>query len=369
MDSIGIFDIKFSTEEKEKFYKYCDQIFEEAYFTNHTFSNKFEGEFSKFAGTKHSLAVPSGTAALELALRTVGVKGKKVILPTNTFIATAIAVLNAGGTPVILDVEKDYFGLCPKALSDADLSEVAAVITVHIGGHISPHIKEICKLCDEKNIPLIEDSAHAHGAELDGTKAGHFGIAGCFSHFLTKVMTTGEGGSLVTNDQKFYDLAFSLKRFGFDPENSILHVNEGGTNFKFTEMQAALGLIELERINERIQKRRAIAKIYHENLDSNKWNVLSDNKGGSGSYYKQIVLPKSGLTRDSIETKLKKLEIPLTGGVYNTPLHLQPIMKSYVVDENFPVADKFCQDHICPPCYPELSTEQVNHICESLNKL
>jgi len=369
MKKIGVFDIRFSEEEKKKFYSYCDQIFEEAYLTNHTFVKKFEEEFSKFSKISSSLLVPSGTAALELALKTINVKGKKVILPTNTFIATAVAVLNAGATPIILDIEDEYFGLSPLQLRNNIEDEVAAVIAVHIGGHISPRINEITTICEENNIPLIEDCAHAHGASLDGAPAGSFGIAGCFSHFLTKIMTTGEGGSLVSNDADFFQKATSLRRFGHKLENPLIHELPGGGNFKVSEFQAALGIVELERIQTRINKRRELASAYEKNLKGNRWRVVTDSNNSKGSYYKQIIIPPKNISRRDIENALEKVQIPLTGGVYYYPLHEQPVMREFVQGQTFPKADEFCSRHICPPCYPELALKDIDLICETLKKL
>ncbi len=369
MSKIGIFDIQFSEEERKKFYSFCDQIFEEAYLTNHTFVKRFESEFAKFSKIDSTLLVPSGTSALELALKTIDVKGKKVILPTNTFIATAVAVLNAGAEPIILDIEDEYYGLSPIQLKNNIEEEVAAVITVHVGGHISPRIHEIVKICEENQIPLIEDCAHAHGSQLGGLPAGSFGIAGCFSHFLTKVMTTGEGGSLVTKNSDFFKKANSLRRFGFDPDNPLIHNTPGGGNYKVSEFQAALGVIELERIESRINKRRELALRYKENLKGTEWKTISDSIDTKGSFYKQIILPPESLSRKKIEAELSKAQIPLTGGVYNHPLHTQPIMKEYVVGQSFPKADDFCSRHICPPCYPELETSKIDLICEVLKKI
>lgn len=369
MKKIGIFDIQFSIEERAEFYKYCETIFDEGYLTNHSFNHIFNKTFSEFCGSAHALLTPSGTSALELALRVINIKNKKVLLPVNTFIATAVAVINAGGIPVFLDIEDDYYGLCPVAVKKSLSSEIGAVITVHIGGHISPRIKEIKALCESSNISLIEDSAHAHGASLDGIRSGNFGRFGCFSHFLTKIMTTGEGGSLIMNDKNDFERAVSLHRFGFDPKNSILHTEAGGSNFKVSEFQAALGVVELGRIDKRIEKRRLIASLYKERLAGTNWKVQSDSKGSIGSYYKQILLPPSGVSRETVEQHLLKNEIPLTGEVYRIPLNKQPAMKFFAGEESFPISDQFCENHICPPCYPELEVEQIDFICSKLREL
>jgi dTDP-4-amino-4,6-dideoxygalactose transaminase len=369
MKKIGPFTIAFTEEQKQQFYKYCDQIFDEAYLTNHSLVHLFEERFASFSGASSSILVNSGTAALELALKALDVKGKKVILPTNTFIATAIAIINAGAIPLPLDIENDYFGLCPHELDKYIRQDIGAVIAVHIGGHISPAIKKIASLCLQNNVPLIEDCAHAHGAELEGIKAGLFGKAGCFSHFLTKIMTLGEAGSVISNDRAFVDHLISLRQFGVDANDSLLHHNPGGSNFKVTEFQAALGLVELERVHERIQRRRENASRYQKNLAQTKWKAIADSPNARGSYYKQIIIPPPTIGRAQIIDSLRKINVTLSGGAYYYPLHRQSILASYVSGMTYPVADKFAHEHICPPCHPEITTGDIDLICEKLLSL
>ena len=369
MNKLGPFDIKFSKEFRKEFYQSCEQIFDEGYLTNHHFVTKFEKEFSKFSKAPFSLMTSSGTSALEIALRTIGVRGKKVIIPSCTFIATALAVINAGGEPVILDIEDEYFSLAPKGLKENINADVAAVITVHIGGHISPRILDIVDICKEAGLPLVEDCAHAHGASFQGKTAGTFGLVGCFSHFLTKVMTTGEGGSIVFNNQKDYEKAKSIRQFGMDPENPLLHIQEG-INSKVTEFQGALGLIELKRITSRIEKRRVLAGRYSQNLKSSRWKVIADNDEMNSSYYKQIVVPLFKINRSDIVSALAEENINLTGGVYYYPLHNQPSLKKFVgKGMDFSIVDEFAKNHICPPCYPELTEKDIDRTCNVLLKL
>ncbi|OUR96484.1 hypothetical protein A9Q84_09040 [Halobacteriovorax marinus] len=365
MKDIGIFDLKYDEEFKQKFRNFCDEILDTAYLTNHVFVKRFENEFAKFSGSKFSLATTSGTTSLEAALRAVDVRGKEVILPTNTFIATAAAIINAGGIPKIIDVEPEYYSLCPENLKSSLTKEVAAVITVHIAGHISPTILELQKTCLEFGIPLIEDCAHAHGAKLNGQGAGNFGAFGCFSHFTTKVMTTGEGGSLICNEQDLYEKVLSIRQFGKDESNSILHTREG-SNFKVTEFQAALGILELERINQRINKRRELALRYQENLKDSEWSCLTDNDFMLSSYYKQVIIPPTKFKRADIEKTLNEKGISLTGGVYNIPLHKQPTLKKFIQQNKYKVSDTFSKAHICPPCYPELKLKDIDRICAEL---
>lgn len=363
MKQVRIFDLNFDNEFRQRFHEGCEKIFDEGYLTDHTFTRLFEKKYAEFCGTKYSLAVSNGTTAIELALRALQVRGKKVLIPTNTFIATAIAVLNAGAFPIFLDVENDYFGLDPHELEKNLSPDVAAVVVVHIGGHISPHFKLIAKICQQKSIPIVEDAAHAHGASLNGDKAGSLGSFGAFSHFMTKVMTTGEGGSVTCQDDELYGRAFSSRRFGFDPQNTISHLREG-SNFKMGEFQALMGVLELERLDSRIAKRRALALRYQENLKGSPWRCLADTVETKGSYYKQVII--SPIDRSKVVEYFLKNKVALTGGVFFTPLHRQPVYLGVSDEKNFPNANFFADSHICPPCYPELDFESVDRVCELL---
>ncbi len=358
---IPIFDIKFSKAERKQFYNYCDEIFDNAYLTNHKMVSKFENLFAEFCGRDKSILVNSGTSALEVALRFLDVKGREVILPANTFIATYCAVVNAGGIPVICDIDKEYFSICLKDLEKKISSKTAVVIWVHIGGLISSGIMDAVKLCKEKNITLVEDAAHAHGSELNGAKAGSFGRFGCFSHFLTKIMTMGEGGSVVCDKSDLSQLQ-SLRQFGRSERENTLH-ELSSSNFKITEFQAALGLVDLNRIEKRIESRQRLAYRYYEKLKDSEFKVIIDGPGMKSSFYKCIIV--SPFKINEIEQSLLRKEIPLTGSVYRYPLHQQPVCKN-LNSEDYPNATWFAEYHFCPPCFPEITLEQVDYICAAL---
>lgn len=153
------------------------------------YGSQFEEKFALFCSCRHAVAVNSGTSALEIIFRALGVEGKDVIVPTNTFFATAAAVVHAGGRPVLVDMDPESFAVRPEDIEDRITPRTAGVVVVHIGGIISRRIKELQELCKRKGIWLVEDAAHAHGSSYEGTKAGAFGIAGSFSFYPTKVMT------------------------------------------------------------------------------------------------------------------------------------------------------------------------------------
>lgn len=360
---VPIFKLEFDKRYRREFSRGCERIFDEGFLTNHTFVREFERGFARFAGAKAAVAVVNGTAALEVALRAANVRGKEVVLPANTFIATAVAALNAGATVKVVDVEDKYFGLSLEAVAGALSRKTGAVVGVHVGGIISPETAKIAKLCRSRGVPFIEDCAHAHGSKLGRASAGSFGFAGCFSFHMTKVMTTGEGGMVTLNDKKSADAVRSVRQFGFDLDKPLVHVRDGG-NFKMTEFQALAGVLELKRAKERIAKRQKIAARYQQNLAGSSWSALVPPEGGTSSYYKQILL--SPIERKITEAHLKKKGIALTGGVYYLPLHRQPVLRAALKDGDFPVASRFADSHICPPCYPELTFSEVDYVCEAL---
>ena len=208
---IPIFKLDFEDEFVNSFIKNAELILKNGFIRQGKWGDQFEKDFASLQGCKHASATTSGSSSIEIALKALNVKGKDVIVPTNTFFATAVAVKNAGANVVLVDFNREDFSMCPSLLKDKIKANTAAVVTVHIGGIISNKIYEILKICKDANIPLIEDAAHAHGSKLKGTHAGSFGVFGCFSFFPTKSMTTGEGGMITTNNQDLYDKVQSLK--------------------------------------------------------------------------------------------------------------------------------------------------------------
>ena len=360
-----IFDLKFNSKEVKFFKKNVDNIFKAGFFSNHHYVKIFEENFREHYNFKYSIATTSATSSLEIILKAINVKNKKVLVNSNTFIATAHAISNAGGIIVPVDLDNKYYCMSYEDLKKKISEDIGAVLIVHIGGLISPKIMEIVKLCKKYDVPLIEDAAQSQGSKFLKKNCGSFGIAAAFSFHTTKVMSTGEGGIIVTSNKKFYEKCFSLRQFGFIKKNNLLH-DKVGSNNKFSEFSALLGIIDLKRVDKRIKKRNSIAKIYQKFLNKEKYNCLSINKKNSYcNHYKQIVLSK--INRYKIQNILKEHDIPLTGGVYYVPLHRQPIYKNILKKYSLPNTDYFCDNHFCPPCYPELKLKEIKKIVEILN--
>ena len=363
---VPIFRLEFDGAYRRRFHAGCERIFDSGQLTGGAFVREFEEAFAALCGTRFAAAVSSGTAALELALRALGVRGKRVLVPTNTFIATAAAVENAGGVVVPLDIEPETFALAPEVLDKQLDEDVAAVVVVHIGGTIAAATLALRDICEARGVPLLEDACHAHGASAFGGHAGSFGAAGCFSFFPTKVATCGEGGMVVTDDPELHAQIRALREFGRSDADKDLH-DRLGTNAKLSEFQALAGVLDLERMPARVERRRALAAIYRERLRDSEWEAVEPPAGHRGSHYKQIVLTE----RDpaAVREACRARGVALTGMVYEHPLHRQPVYRETAARLGLPVADDFCAGHICPPLYPELDEAEVERVCDTLLSL
>ncbi len=361
---IPIFKLKFSNSEIRDFQSKVSQALKSDSISNGGFTKKFENEFAKINKSKYSIACSSGTAALQIAFEAINIKNFEVIVPTNTFFGTAIPVLKAGGKVVLCDNDFNSPEVSFLDIKRKVTKNTKAVCIVHVGGWIHKDILKIKRFCKRKNIYLVEDAAHAHFASQNKIFSGNFGDIGCFSFFPTKVMTTGEGGMIVTKNKKLYKKMLSLKNFGRSSNPLIL--SEIGMNFKISEFNSCLGLIELKRVKSRIKKRKKISELYQRKLLKKKFKVLI-NKNSNSSHYKCIV--SSEIPYAKIKNNLKRYKIALTGKVWEVPLHKQKIfLKSKInLNSDFSNADEFSKKHFCPPNYPELSFSEVERICKILN--
>jgi dTDP-4-amino-4,6-dideoxygalactose transaminase len=340
------------------------------YLTEGKYCREFEQEFSRYIGVKHAIVTSSGTSALDAILQSLEVKGFEVIVPTNTFIATAAAVIRAGGIPVFADSD-DYLNLDIDDAIKRITSKTKAIIIVHIGGLISPRIEELREYCDKKGIYLIEDAAHAHGSKFKGKMAGSFGHAAAFSFFSTKVMSIGEGGMVVTNDEELAERIKILKDQGKTFQGIYQNIYSTlGNNWRMTEFQAIIGLAQLKLIEESISRREKIAKIYDEKMrNTNKVEARKIPEKERCNFYKYVVYLKDPkLQREKIYEQMKELfGISLSGFVYEIPLHKQPIFENLKI--SLPKAEKLCSSHICLPIYPTLTSEEAEYIIDSLLSL
>lgn len=231
------------------------------------FNNKFENEFAKYIGCKYAIALPSCTSAIHLSLMALGVsEGDEVIVPDITWIATAAPISYVGATPVFVDVDEETWCISVESIKKNITEKTKAIITVDLYGNM-PEYDEIISLANENKIPIIEDAAEAVGSTYKNKKAGSFGKVGVFSFHGSKMLTTGEGGMLVTDEESIYKRCLKLRDHGRSDGNKMFWNDEVGYKYKMSSMQAALGLAQLERVDELIIKKQQIFEWYRDELN------------------------------------------------------------------------------------------------------
>lgn len=337
--------------------------------TNGPVCRQFEEEFKTLVNRQYSISTSSGTSALEVAFRIINVKEKEVLVPTNTNFATAAAVLYAGGTVKFLDCDKQTLSPSLNHIKEMVTDKTKVLVLVHIGGIITPEIEEICRFCKESNIIVLEDAAHAHGSKYKNKPAGSFGDIACFSFFPTKVITCGEGGIIVTDQEEVYLEAQKYIDQGKEKGNRNYHTRMGNS-WRMSELHATLGISQMKRLNEFIDDRKKIAAIYDEGLkqigDSNiRTHAIPQDV--DCNYYKYIVDISPEINRTILTEKLKEEGVTLSGGVYEIPCHLQPVFKD-ISKGGLQEAEHFCNNHICLPIYPTMTQDEAYYVLDKLKK-
>ena len=355
-------DIKYITS------KFKDILKGKSFLSQYKFSEEFENNFASYIGTKYAVSCNSGTSALELIFRGLKIKGKEVILPSNTFIATANAIINAGGIPVFADCDDTMCLSYDDAISKIN-SKTIAVCHVHIGGIVSKSSIKLAKYCKEKSIYFVEDSAQGHGTRLANKNAGALGTAAGFSFFSTKVMTTGEGGIVTTNDKSLWKKMKSIREFGKEKKGILTNYHtDMGYNWRMPEVAALMGIKQLESIENFISKRTEIAKIYDKFLlDNDKITVVTPPKNSRYNYFKYSLILENA-NRETIHKKMESRGIQLSGYVYEIPLHKQPVFPEYN-KLSLKNTERVCSKHICLPIYPNLEIIDAEYISNSLVKI
>jgi len=313
----------------------------------------------------HAVAVASGTAALEIALRAAGVEGREVIVPANTFYATAAAVVHAGGRVRFADVAADTFALSGETVAAAMTPHVAGVVHVHIGGFVSPEVPAIAEWCRSQGVFFLEDAARAHGSSLAGRPAGTFGDAGAFSIYPTKVITSGEGGMLVTDDAALAQEARLYRDQGKAGFLGGEHVRLGYA-WRMSELHAAVGAVQWRRLDDFLRVRRRVAASYDQGLaDFELVRPLGPPPNSEGNYYKYPVRLPATVDRDALKDELRERHgVSLSGEVYARALHQEPVFAD-VDHVPLPVAEEICADHVCLPVHSDMTEAEATRVIEA----
>jgi dTDP-4-amino-4,6-dideoxygalactose transaminase len=325
----------------------------------------FEAEFAARHDVPYAVAVSSGTSAIEIILRHLDVAGAEVVVPANTFFATAAAVVHAGGRVRLADVDASTLALSVATVEAALTDQTTGVVMVHIGGLVSPETPAIRDLCARRGLFFVEDAAHAHGSSLDGVSAGTFGAGAAFSFYPTKVMTSGEGGMIVTADERLRDDAVVYRDQGKAGFFGGEHVRMGAA-WRMSELHAAVGLVQLRRLDQFIAARRAAAAVYDAALaapDAPKGLALVAAPAGCMSnYYKYVAMLDPGIDRDDFKRAMRdEYAVSMSGEVYSAPLHHHPIFAPLAHD-GLSVSEAVCARQVCLPVHSDMTAEEAHRV-------
>lgn len=345
---------------------------------------KFEKMFAQYIGVKHAIFVTNGTAALHISLAALDItKGDEVIVPDFTMIGSVFPILYTGATPVFVDVEKDTFTIDVMKLEEKITKNTKAIMPVHIYGH-SCDMDPILEIATRHNLAIIEDAAEVHGGTYKGIKCGSMGTINAFSFYGNKIITTGEGGMVCTNDDALAMRARSLMDLAHAPEKRFLHT-EVGFNYRATNLQAAVGLGQMENIETYLERKKSMAKKYNSLLADIKGITLPVTKDYAENVYWMyaiLVNDELGMTRDALCMKLKEKGIDTRD--FFLPCHSQPAVakamagKPAVVkamtDKStnnvaFPVTEDIANRGFYLPSGIAITDEQIEYVSNVLHDI
>ncbi len=336
-----------------------------------TYVHAFESAFAAFCGTDYAVTTTNGTTALHLALEALEIgEGDEVIIPDLTIISCALAALYVGARPILVDVDAATGNIDPLKIEEAITAKTKAIMVVHLYGHPCD-MDAILAIAKKHSLKVIEDAAEAHGAEYKGKKVGSFGDVACFSFYGNKIISTGEGGMLVTNNSAIAERAALLKDLAHKPGRRFFHEVKG-YNFRMTNLQAALGLGALEHVNEYIKKKRFMASTYTELLSTIQHiKTPTENADVFSVYwmYALEILPSSPVTRDECMKLLQEAGVETR--TYFLPLHEQPVLLDKYPDmtSEYPVSTELSRTGFYIPSGLALTKKQITFVAATLQKI
>jgi perosamine synthetase len=334
------------------------------------FVRRFEQEFANYCGIPHAVAVSNGTVALHLALEALGIGfGDEVIVPDLTFAASINAVIYTGAKPVIADVDSETWTLSPKAVRELITPKTRAIMPVHLYGHPC-EMDELMIIANEYKLLVIEDCAEALGALYKGKHVGTFGHAATFSFFGNKTITTGEGGMVLFNDAASYERALILRDHGMSKQKRYWH-DYVGFNYRMTNMQAAIGCAQMERLTEFIDAKRRMASVYNEGLKRHSSITRPPEKDWAFNgywLYTCVINPETGVSRDEFITKLTKNGVETRPVFY--PLHAMPPYQQYISSgQTFHVTDYLSANGISLPSSVIITQDEQQSILRAIDSI
>jgi len=344
------------------------------------FLSQFEERWAAYCDRRYGIAVNNGTVALQLAVACLGLEpGHEVIMPTFTIISCALAVIYNGGVPVLVDADPRTWCMDVSQIEAKITPRTKAIMAVHIYGH-PVNMDPVLELADRYGLAVIEDAAEAHGAEYLSKRntsdpvwrrCGSFGTLSCFSFYANKLITTGEGGMVLTDDPKLAERARSLRNLCFQPGRRFYH-EELGFNFRMTNLQAALGLAQLERMDQIVAKKRWIGQEYTRRLQGIQGLQLPVEEPWACNVYWMygvVLSAETGMDAHQFAQRLKER------GVDTRPfflgMHEQPVFhrRGFFLDERYPVAERLARQGLYLPSGLALTEDQVAYVCDAIREV
>jgi perosamine synthetase len=330
------------------------------------FVTRFERGFAEYIGSRHGVAVSSGTAALHVALLALGIgPGDEVIVPSFTMIAAANAVRYTGARPILVDSERATWNLDPDGLERLRTPRTKAVLVVHTYGHPAD-MDPIQEWAQRHGIPVVEDAAEAHGAEYRGRRVGRLGVVGCFSFYANKIITTGEGGMVVTDRPELAERIALLRDQAFAGPRRFLH-EIVGYNYRLTNLQAAVGVAQLERIDEFVAARRRHAHAYARLLEGAPGVEGSPEAAWAKSVFWMYCIRVDASRRDALAKRLSEVHGIETRPFF-VPVHRQPAYRDQGVPEHLAVSEALSGTGLNLPSASNLTDPQLERICEAIRE-
>lgn len=332
---------------------------------------EFEEAFCKYTGMKRAVAVNSGTSGLYLCMKAMGIgEGDEVITTPFTFIASATTIMMTGAKPVFVDIDPVTLNMDPAKIEEKITENTKAILPVVVFGNPAG-LDEVCAIAKKHNLLVVEDSCEGLGSELGGKLVGTFGTMSTFAFYPNKQITTGEGGMILTNDDKLADLCESLRNQGRGKGGGWLAHDRLGYNYRLSDINCALGIVQLSRINEFVEKRRGVASMYHEILAGDERLIVPTEPGDCVmSWFVYVVrLADKSLPIEKRNAVLKSvIERGVQVSNYFPPVYLQPfICDQYGLKEgDFPITDEVCKSTIALPFHNNLTKEEVKIVATEL---
>ena len=337
------------------------------------FIKRFEQKFSAYCGVKYGVACTNGTTALHLALEALGIgKGDEVIMPTFTMIASCNAIIYSGATPVLVDSELQTWNMDISKIEEKLTKKTKAIMVVHTYGH-PVDMGKVNAIAKKHNLYVIEDAAEAHGAEYKGKKAGSLSDIACFSFYANKILTTGEGGMVITNNEKWAERARNLRNHFFGKKR-FLH-EDIGYNYRMTNVQAAIGCAQLEKINDLVSARRKNAQLYNSLLKEVKGITLPPEASWTKNVYWMygiLVQPEFGMSMPQLCDELQKQGIETRTffiGMHHQPCYKKADPRFPKLSHSYPASDELETKGLYLPSSSHLTEDQINFIVSKIKAI